>query len=127
MNRVSRNALFEVLFKQRQMPVGQTVTKAWTLGEESSIKFAGSANVVSHMGSPDEDAMIVPIGVKRNDSFLIAKPLRKTPESEKQRLTIQDDFDIKHQGIFVSPLGVGSSLVFKTQLFPVVSPSSVKL
>ena len=41
LNRVSRNALFEVFFKQRQMLVGQTVTQAGPLGKESFLKFAG--------------------------------------------------------------------------------------
>ena len=68
MNRVSCNALFEVLFKQRQMPFGQTVTQAWVLGKEGFRKLAGSANVVSHMGTPmncdaAEEAKIVPIDV----------------------------------------------------------------
>ena len=56
------------------------------------------------------------------ESWLVAKPIRKTPESEIQRLAIQDDFDIEHQGLLVSPLGVGSSLVFKTQLFLLFHP-----
>ena len=37
-------------------------------------------------------------------------------------MAIQDDFDIEHQGLFVSPLGVGSSLMFKTQLFLLFHP-----
>ena len=32
LNRISCNALFDVLFKQRQMPVGQTVTQALGVG-----------------------------------------------------------------------------------------------
>ena len=84
-NRVSRNALFEVTFKQRQMLVGQTVPQAGALGEESFRKLAGSANVVSHMSTPmncnaAKEKKIVPKGVERKDSVLVAKPIRKTPE-----------------------------------------------
>ena len=127
LNRVSGNTLFEVLFKQRQMPVGQTVTQAWVSGEESFRKFAGSSHVVSYMGTPmnsnaAEEAVLVPIGVERKDSALVAKPIRKTPKAKIQRLAIQDDFDIEHLGLLVSPLGVGSSLVFKTQFFLLFHP-----
>ena len=67
------------------MPFSQTVTQAWVLGEEGFSKFAGSANVVSHMGTPmksnaAEHAMIVPKGVERKNSVLVVKPIRKTPE-----------------------------------------------
>ena len=127
LNRVSRNALFEVLFKQRQMFVSQTVTQAGPLGKESFLKFASFAHVVSHMSTPmngdaAEEATIVPIGVERKDSVFVAQPIRKTPEAEEQRMAIQDDFDINHLGLFVSPLGVGSMLVFKTQLFLLYHP-----
>ena len=53
----------------------------------------------------------------RQNSVLVAKPIEKTPEAEEQRMAIQDDFDINHLGLLVSPLGVGPSLVFKPQLF----------
>ena len=67
------------------MPVGQTVTQTWTLGEESLRKFAGSAHVVSHMSTPmnsnaTKETKIVPKGVERKDSVLVAKPIRKTTE-----------------------------------------------
>ena len=127
LNRISCNALFEVLFKQWQMPVGQTVMQTRALSEKGFRKLAGSANVTPDMGTPmnsnaAEETIIVPIGVKRNDSFLVAKPIRKTTKSDPQRLTIQDDFDIDHQGLLVGPLSVGSSLVFKTQLFLLFHP-----
>ena len=104
------------------MLVGQTVTQAGALGEESFSKLAGSSNVVSYMGTPmnsnaAEGTKIVPKGVQRKDSVLVAKPIRKTAEPYEQRLAIQDDFHIEHQGLFVSPLGVGPSLVLETQLF----------
>ena len=85
LNRVSCNALFEVLFKQRQTPVGQTVTQAGALGKESFRKLADSANVVSHMGpqmncNAAEETKIVSKGVQRKDSVLVAKLIRKTAE-----------------------------------------------
>ena len=88
LNRVSCNALFEVLFKQRQMPVSQTVTQAWALGEESFRKFAGSSLVVSYISTPmnsnaAEETKIVPKGVQRHDSALVAKPIRKAPEPKE--------------------------------------------
>ena len=97
------------------------------LGEEGFRKLAGSANVASYMSTPmnsnaAEETMIVPIDVKRNDSFLVVKPIRKTTKSDPQRLAIQDDFDIDHQGLLVGPLSVGSSLVFKMKLFLLFHP-----
>ena len=127
LNRVSCNALFEVLFKQRQMLVGQTVTQAWALGEESFSKLAGSANVVSCISTPmnsnaAEETKIVPKGVERKNAALVAKPIRKTPEPQEQRLTIQDDFGIDHEGLFIRPLGVGSMLMLQPQLFLLFHP-----
>ena len=77
--------MFEVLFKQRQMPVGQTVTQTRTLGEERFRKFVVSANVTPDMGTPmnsnaAEETKIVPKGVEGNDFLFVAKPIRKTPE-----------------------------------------------
>ena len=85
LNRVSGNALFEVLFKQRQMLVGHTVTKAGALGKESFSKFAGSANVAFCISTPmncnaTEETKIVSINVERKNSVLVAKPIRKTTE-----------------------------------------------
>ena len=54
--------------------------------------------------------------------WFAAKPIEKAPEPDKQRLAIQDDFGIDHKGLFVSPLGVWSSLIFKTQLFLLFHP-----
>ena len=67
------------------MLVGQTVTQAWALGEESFSKFAGSSNVVSYMGTPmncnaAEETKIVSKSVQRHESRLVAKLIRKTPE-----------------------------------------------
>ena len=81
LHRVRRNALFEVPFKQGQVLVGQAVTKAWTLGEEGFLKFSGFAHVVLHMRTPmnceaAEEATIVPIGVQRQNSGLVAEPIR---------------------------------------------------
>ena len=127
LHRVSGNALFEVLFKQGQMLVGQPIAQAWTLSEEGFLKLTGFAHVVSHMGTPmnsdaAKETTIVPIGVQRQNSVLVAKAIGKTPETEEQRMAIQDDFDINHQGLLVSPLGVGPSLVFKPQLFLLAHP-----
>ena len=127
LHRIGLNTLLEVFFKQRQVFVGQTVTQAWPLGEEGFRKFAGSAHVVSYMCTPmnsnaAEETIIVPKGVQSNDVSFVAKPIRKAPKSESQRLAIQDDLDIEHQGLFVSPLGVGPSLMLKTQLFLVLHP-----
>ena len=93
LHRVSRNALFEVLFKQRQVLVGQTVTQAWTLGKEGFLKFSGFTHVVSYMGTPmngdaAKEATIVPIGVQRQNSAFVAKPIRKMPTPEEQRMAI---------------------------------------
>ena len=109
------------------MPVGQTVTQTRALSEERFRKFVGSANVTSDMGTPmnsnaAKETKIVSKGVERKDSVLVAKPIRKTTKPETQRLTIQDDFDINHQGLFISPLGVWSSLLLKTQLFLLFHP-----
>ena len=81
LHRVRRNALFEVLFKQGQVLVGQTVTKAGTLSEEGFLKLSGFAHVVSDLRTPmnsdaAEKATIVPIGVQRQNSVLVAKPIR---------------------------------------------------
>ena len=81
LNRVGRNALFEVLFKQGQMLVGQPVTQAWTLGKEGCLKLTGFAHVVSHMCTPinrdaAEEATFVLIGVQRQNPALVAKPIR---------------------------------------------------
>ena len=67
------------------MLVGQTVPQAGALGKESFNKLAGSANVVSHMSTPmncnaAKETKIVPKGVERKDSMLVAKPIRKPPE-----------------------------------------------
>ena len=85
LNRVSCNALFEVLFKERQMPVGQMVTQAWVLGEEGFRKLTGSANVALYRGplmncNATEETKIVSIDVERKNSMFVAKPIRKTPE-----------------------------------------------
>ena len=81
LHRVRRNALFEVPFKQGQVFVGQTVTKAGTLSEEGVLQLSGFAHVVPHLRSPmnsdaAEEATIVPIGVQRENSVLVAKPIR---------------------------------------------------
>ena len=81
LHRVRCNALFEVLFKQGQVLVGQTVTKAETLSEEGFLKLLGFTHVVSHLRTPmnsdaAEKATIVPIGVQRQNSGLAAKPIR---------------------------------------------------
>ena len=81
LHRVRGNALFEVLFKQGQVLVGQTVTKAGTLSEEGFLKLSGFAHVVSDLRTPmnsdaAEEATIVPIGVQRQNSGLAAKPNR---------------------------------------------------
>ena len=109
------------------MLVGQTITQAWALGEESFSKFAGYANIVFYRGTPMNGnaaykTKIVTKGVQRNDFFFVAKPIRKASETYKQRLAIQDDFGINHEGLFVSPLGVWSSLILKTQLFLLFHP-----
>ena len=109
------------------MPVGHTVTKAWVFGEKGFRKFTGSANVATDRdtlmhSNATKETKIVPIGVERKDSVLVAKPIRKAPEPQEQRLTIQDDLDIEKQGLFVSPLGVGSALVLETQLFLLFHP-----
>ena len=112
------------------MPVGQTVTQTRALSEERFRKFVGSANVTSDMGTPmnsnaAKETKIVSKGVERKDSVLVAKPIRKTTKPETQRLTIQDDFDINHQGLFISPLGVWSwSSCCFTQFCDAVSVSS---
>ena len=59
LNRISCNTLFEVLFKQRQMPVGQTVTQAWAVGEEG---FRNNMSTPMHSNAAEE-AINVPIGV----------------------------------------------------------------
>ena len=127
LNRVSLNALFEVLFKQRQMLVGQTITQAWPLSEEGFRTFVGSAHVVSYMRTPmnsnaAEETKLVAKGVKENDVSLVAKPIGKATESDGQRLAIQNDFGVDHEGLFVNPLGVGPVLIFKTQLFLLFHP-----
>ena len=109
------------------MPVGHTVTKAWVLGKESFRKFAGSSPIAVNRdplmnSNTPKKTKIVPIGVERKDSVLAAKPIRKAPESQEQRLAIQDDLDIEHQGLFVNPLGVGPSLMLETQLFLMLHP-----
>ena len=109
------------------MPVGHTVTQAWVLGEEGFRKLAGSSPVVSYMGTPmncnaAEETKIVPKDVERNNSSLVAKPIRKAPKPQEQRLAIQNDLDIEHEGLFISPLGVGSSLVLEAQLFLLFHP-----
>ena len=81
LRRVRGNALFEVLFKQRQMLVGQTVTKAGSLSEEGFLKLSGFTHVVSDLRTPmnsdaAEEATVVPIGVQRQNSGLAAKPIR---------------------------------------------------
>ena len=127
LNRVRRNALFEVPFKQGQVLVAQAITKARTLGEEEFLKFSGFAHVVSGICPPmnsnaAEEATIVPIGVQRQNSVLLAKPIRKTPVPEKQRMTIQDDFDIHHLCPLVDLFGVGCLQVFQPQLFLLSHP-----
>ena len=92
------------------------------LGKESFRKFTGSSVVAVDRGplmncNATEETKIVSIDVERKDSVLVAKPIRKAPEPQEQRLVIQDDLDIEKQGLFVSPLGVGSALVLETQLF----------
>ena len=81
LHRVCRNALFEMLFKQGQVLVGQAITKARALGKEGFLKFSGFAHVVSHMSTPmnseaAEEATIVPIGVQRQNSGLVAEKIR---------------------------------------------------
>ena len=99
LHRVRRNALFEVPFKQGQVLVGQTVTEAGTLSKEGVLQLSGFAHVVPHLRSPmnsdaAEEATIVPIGVQRQNSVLVAKPIRETPLPKEQRMAVQDDFDI---------------------------------
>ena len=84
LHRVRRNALFEVPFKQGQVLVGQAVTKAGALSEERVLQLSGFAHVVPHLRSlmnsnAAKKAPIVPIGVQRQNSALVAKPVRKTP------------------------------------------------
>ena len=93
LNRVSRNALFEMSFKQRQVLVGQPITQAWTLGKEGLLKLAGFTHVVSHMRTPmhsdaAEEATVVLISVQRQNSALVAKPIRKAPEAKEQRVAV---------------------------------------
>ena len=69
LHRVRRNALFEVLFEQVQVPVSQTTTQAWTLGEEGFLEFHGFAYVPFYMGTPmhsdaAEEATIVIVVVQ---------------------------------------------------------------
>ena len=114
------------------MLVGQTVTQAWALSEESFSEFAGYANIVSYMstlmnGNAAYETKIVTKGVQGNDFCFVAKPIGKATQTYEQRLAIQDDFDIDHEGLFVSPLGVGSSLIFQDATLPVVSPSLEKM
>ena len=84
LHRVRCNALLEVPFKQGQVLVGQAVTKAGMLCEEVVLQLSGFAHVVPHLRSlmnsdAAEKAPIVPIGVQRNNSALVTKPVRKTP------------------------------------------------
>ena len=122
LHRVRRNALFEVPFKQGQVLVGQTVTEAGTLSEEGVLQLSGFAHVVPHLRSPmnsnaAEEAPIVPIGVQRQHSVLVAKPVGETPLPKEQRMAVQDDFDIHLLGPHVGPFGVGRVPVFQPQLF----------
>ena len=121
LHRVRRNALFEVPFKQGQVLVGQTVTEAGLLSE-GVFQLSGFAHVVPHLRSPmnsdaAEEAPIVPIGVQRQHSVLVAKPVRETPLPKEQRMAVQDDFDIHLLGPHVGPFGVGRVPVFQPQLF----------
>ena len=84
LHRVRCNALLEVPFKQGQVLVSQAVTNAGVLSEEFVLQLSGFAHVVPHLRSllnsdTAEKAPIVPIGVQRQNSALVAKPVRKTP------------------------------------------------
>ena len=81
LHRVRRNALFEMLFKQGQVLVGQAATKARAFGEKGFLEFSGFAHIVSHMRTPmnsnaAEEATLVPIGVQSQNSALVAEPIR---------------------------------------------------
>ena len=99
LHRVRGNALFEVPFKQGQVLVGQTTTKAGALSEERVLQLSGFAHVPFRSSTPmhsdaAEEATIVIVGVQRQNSMLVVKPIRETPLPKEQRMAVQDDFDI---------------------------------
>ena len=77
------------------MLVGQAVTQAWSLGEERFFKSASDTHVAFRRGTPmnsdaAKEATVVPISVQRYNSVLVTKPIRKTPNTEVQRVAAQD-------------------------------------
>ena len=109
------------------MLVGKPVSQTWTLGEKGLFKLAGFTLVVPNMCAPmhcdtAKETEIVIVRVQGQHPVLVAKPIRETPKTKEQRVTVQDDLDIHRLGQLVGPFGVGAIRVGQSCLFLPANP-----
>ena len=88
------------------MLVGKPVSQIWTLGEEGIFKLTGFAHVVPNMSAlmhsdAAKETEVVLVRVQGQHPMLVAKPIRETPKTEEQRMSVQDDLGINCLGKIV--------------------------